>query len=61
MRHLGGGPDRVAKVVQRALETRRPKARYPVTPSARLAMGARRLMGDRAWDAAMRSQFPPPR
>ncbi|MGA9716326.1 MAG: SDR family NAD(P)-dependent oxidoreductase [Aeromicrobium sp.] len=61
MRHLGGGPDRVAKVVQRALETQRPKARYPVTPSARLAMGARRLMGDRAWDAAMRSQFPPPR
>ena len=61
MRHLGGGPDSVAKVVTRALESRRPRTRYTVTPSAKLALAARRVMPDRMWDAAMRTQFPRPR
>jgi len=60
MRHLGGGPDRVAKGVARSLEARRPRIRYTVTPSAKLAIAARRAMPDRLWDAAMRSQFPRP-
>ena len=61
MAKLGAGPEAVAKTIARALEARRPKARYPVTLSARILMGQRRLMPDRIWDIAMRSQFPQPR
>ena len=57
---LGGGPDAVAKVIERALTARRPRPRYKVTASARLALAQRRLVSDRAWDAIMRSQFPQP-
>jgi NADP-dependent 3-hydroxy acid dehydrogenase YdfG len=60
MRHLGGGPDSVAKAIERAITSRRPKARYVVTPSAHLAIFQRRLLPDRAWDAVMGSQFPRP-
>ncbi len=60
MRHLGGGPDAVAKAIERAITARRPKTRYVVTPSARLAILQRRLLPDRAWDAAMKTQFPTP-
>jgi NAD(P)-dependent dehydrogenase (short-subunit alcohol dehydrogenase family) len=61
MRFLGGGPDRVAKVIERALGRRHPPARITVTPSAKVTIGMRRLLPDRAWDAAMRAQFPQPR
>ncbi len=60
MRHLGAGPDAVAKAIQKAITSSRPKTRYVVTPSARLAILQRRLLPDRAWDAAMRTQFPRP-
>jgi NADP-dependent 3-hydroxy acid dehydrogenase YdfG len=60
MRHLGAGPERVAKVIARALTRSRPPARITITPSAKLTIAARRLMSDRAWDGAMRRQFPPP-
>ena len=60
MRHLGGGPDAVAKVIERAITSRRPKPRYKVTASARLAIAQRRLSTDRVWDAMMRTQFTPP-
>jgi len=60
MRRLGGGPDRVAKVIERVLSLRRPPARVAITPSAKLTIAARRLLSDRAWDAAMRRQFPEP-
>jgi NAD(P)-dependent dehydrogenase (short-subunit alcohol dehydrogenase family) len=58
---LGGGPETVARAIERAISSRRPKTRYKVTPSARLALAQRRLLPDRAWDALMRSQFPSPR
>jgi NAD(P)-dependent dehydrogenase (short-subunit alcohol dehydrogenase family) len=61
LRRFGGGPDVVAKVVDRALSRRRPRPRYPVTPSARLMMTQRRLMPDRAWDALMRTTYPRPK
>ncbi len=61
MRHLGGGPDVVAKAIERSIKRRRAPTRVKVTPSARLTIMQRRLMPDRAWDAAMRSQFPQPR
>jgi NADP-dependent 3-hydroxy acid dehydrogenase YdfG len=58
---LGGGPDAVAAVILRALRSRRPRARYRVTPSATLAIAQRRITPDRLWDLAMRAQFPVPR
>ena len=60
MRLLGAGPERVAKVIERAITRRRPPARITITPSAKLSIATRRLLSDRAWDAAMRAQFPQP-
>ena len=59
-RRLGGGPEDVARAIEKAITTRRPKARYPVTLSARVIMGQRRLLTDRMWDGAMGTQFPRP-
>lgn len=59
-RLFGGGPDSVAKVVRKAVEAKRPKARYTVTPSATLGILQRQLTPDRFWDLAMRAQFPVP-
>jgi len=61
MRRLGAGPERVAKAIEKALTRRRPPARITITPSAKLTIGTRRVLSDRAWDAAMRRQFPQPR
>jgi NAD(P)-dependent dehydrogenase (short-subunit alcohol dehydrogenase family) len=61
MRRLGAGPERVAKVIERALARRHPPARITITPSAKLSIATRRLLSDRAWDAAMRAQFPQPK
>jgi NAD(P)-dependent dehydrogenase (short-subunit alcohol dehydrogenase family) len=58
---LGGGPETVARAIERAISARRPKTRYKVTPSARLILAQRRLLSDRAWDAFLRIQFPAPR
>jgi NAD(P)-dependent dehydrogenase (short-subunit alcohol dehydrogenase family) len=60
MRMLGGGPDRVARVIERALGRRRAPTRIAVTPSAKLMITAHSLLSDRAWDTAMRRQFPQP-
>ncbi len=57
---LGGGPDTVARAIEKAISSRRPRTRYKVTPSARMAIATRRLMTDRMWDGAMRSNFPQP-
>ncbi len=61
MRLLGGGPDRVAKTIERTLKRKHPPARITITPSAKIMLGLRRVTPDRAWDAAMRAQFPQPR
>jgi NAD(P)-dependent dehydrogenase (short-subunit alcohol dehydrogenase family) len=61
MRLLGGGPDRVAKVIEKTLRRRRPPTRITITPSAKLTIASRRLCTDRVWDAAMRRQFPQPK
>jgi NAD(P)-dependent dehydrogenase (short-subunit alcohol dehydrogenase family) len=57
---LGGGPETVARAIERAISSRRPRTRYKVTPSAHLILMQRRLLPDRAWDAFMRSQYPSP-
>jgi NADP-dependent 3-hydroxy acid dehydrogenase YdfG len=58
---LGGPPETVAKAIEKAITSRRPKTRYPVTPSARLIMGQRRLLTDRMWDRFVGTQFPRPK
>jgi NAD(P)-dependent dehydrogenase (short-subunit alcohol dehydrogenase family) len=57
---LGGGPEAVAGTIERAISTPRPRARYTVTPSAKLMISARRLLPDRAWDALLRFFYPQP-
>jgi NAD(P)-dependent dehydrogenase (short-subunit alcohol dehydrogenase family) len=57
---LGGGPETVAKAIERAITARRPRTRYPVTASARLFMAQRALLPDRAWDAVVGTSFPRP-
>ncbi|MFC5728233.1 MULTISPECIES: oxidoreductase [Nocardioides] len=57
---FGGPPEDVAKVIEKALTKARPKPRYTVTVSAPAAIAARRVLGDRGWDLAMRAQFPRP-
>jgi NAD(P)-dependent dehydrogenase (short-subunit alcohol dehydrogenase family) len=57
---LGGGPDAVARVIERAIRARWPKSRYRVTLSAVLLLTLRQLMPDRMWDAFLKSQFPVP-
>ncbi|HST39437.1 MAG TPA: short-chain dehydrogenase/reductase, partial [Conexibacter sp.] len=61
LRHFGGGPDRVAKAIAKAISRRRAPTRVVVTPSARTTIPLRRVLPDRAWDAMMRQQFPQPK
>ncbi|MCB0875073.1 MAG: SDR family NAD(P)-dependent oxidoreductase [Solirubrobacterales bacterium] len=57
---LGGEPDDVAKVIERALTAKRPRTRYHVTPSAKIMIGQSHLMTDRIWDRFNATQFPKP-
>jgi NAD(P)-dependent dehydrogenase (short-subunit alcohol dehydrogenase family) len=58
---FAAGPEAVAKVIEKAISSRRPRTRYKVTFGARALMLQRRLSPDRAWDAFLRSQFPQPK
>ena len=58
---LGGGPEVVAKAIEKAISRRRAPARVRVTPSAHLSLLMRRLLSDRAWDSVLRTQFPQPK
>ena len=57
---LADGPEAVAKAIERSLAARRPRTRYVVTAGARLMIGLRRWLPDRAFDAFLRTQFPVP-
>ena len=57
----GAPPEAVARVVERAIRSRRPRPRYPVTASARLMMGLHAVLPDRAFDAMLSTQYPRPR
>jgi hypothetical protein len=54
------GPEVVAKVIEHAITARRPRTRYVITLGARVLIGLRRLLPDRAFDAFLRTQFAPP-
>jgi NAD(P)-dependent dehydrogenase (short-subunit alcohol dehydrogenase family) len=57
---LGGGPEAVAETIERAISAAHPRARYTVTPSARVLISARRLLPDRAWDHLLGLFYPRP-
>jgi NADP-dependent 3-hydroxy acid dehydrogenase YdfG len=57
---LGGGPEAVAKVVEKALTAKHPRARYTVTPSARIFLTQRALLPDALWDRMVGTSFPRP-
>jgi NAD(P)-dependent dehydrogenase (short-subunit alcohol dehydrogenase family) len=57
---LGGRPEVVARVIERAIAARRPRTRYLVTPSARLLVGLRRVLPDRTWDRLLETTYPRP-
>jgi hypothetical protein len=47
----------VAAAIERALGKQRAPTRVPVTPSARLLIGLRRVLPDRAWDRVIGRQY----
>lgn len=53
-------PEEIAAVIQRALDSASPRSRYLIGSTARGLVGAHDLLGDRGWDALLRSQFPTP-
>jgi NAD(P)-dependent dehydrogenase (short-subunit alcohol dehydrogenase family) len=57
---LGGGPETVAKAIEKAITAKRPRTRYPVTPSAWLLMAQRKVMPDRLWDKVLGSSYSRP-
>lgn len=60
MGRFAAGPEAVARVIERAISADRPRTRYPVTAAARILMGLRRWLPDRAFDGFLRTQFAPP-
>ena len=59
-RLLAGDAEDVAAVIERAVSARRPRARYRVTVPSRLLPAIRGTLSDRAFDAFLRTQAPPP-
>jgi NAD(P)-dependent dehydrogenase (short-subunit alcohol dehydrogenase family) len=57
---LAGPPEAVAERIERAINAKRPRARYTVTPSARALLTLRAVLPDRGWDAMLGSSFPRP-
>jgi NAD(P)-dependent dehydrogenase (short-subunit alcohol dehydrogenase family) len=57
---LAGTPDDVARVIAKAIAKENPRPRYTVAGSAKLLLGQRALLSDRAWDRFLRSNFPSP-
>jgi NAD(P)-dependent dehydrogenase (short-subunit alcohol dehydrogenase family) len=54
---LGGDADDVAIAIEKALGKSRAPSRVPVTASARVLMGLRRVLPDRAWDKVVGQSF----
>lgn len=54
---LATGPEAVAAVIVKALESPRPRSRYVVTAAAKVMINLRRFGGDRVWDATVRKQY----
>ena len=61
MGRLAADADAVAQAIESAITASRPKTRYVITAAAHVMMSLRRWLGDRGWDAMMRTQFPQPK
>ena len=57
---FGGDPDAVAKAVEKAITRRTAPIRVRVTPSARMLIAQRRMMGAGMWDRFLATQFTRP-
>lgn len=57
---LGGRPEAVARAIERALNAKRPRTRYLVTPSAWVLVGLHAALPDRLWDRMLESSYPRP-
>ena len=57
---LGGPPEAVAERIEDALNAKRPRARYTVTPSARALLTLHAVLPDRGWDSVVGASFPRP-
>lgn len=57
---LAGVPDDVAEVIEKAIVSKSPRARYTVSGSAKLLLTQRKMMSDRTWDWFLKSNFPVP-
>ena len=57
---FGGEPDAVAKAVEKAITRRTAPIRVRVTPSARMLIAQRRMMGAGMWDRFLATQFTRP-
>lgn len=57
---IAGRPEHVARTIERALSAGRPRPRYRVTPVAHVLPKLRVLLGDRGFDALMRTQIKAP-
>lgn len=55
------GPETVARVILKAVESRNPRPRYVVTFGAKSMRIVRTLLPDRAFDTVLRTQFPHPK
>jgi short-subunit dehydrogenase len=54
---LSAPPETVAKVIEHAITTTKPRPRYVITPAAKALVHTRRLLGARVFDAYLRMQF----
>jgi NAD(P)-dependent dehydrogenase (short-subunit alcohol dehydrogenase family) len=57
MKAFAAPPEAVARVIERAISSRRPRPRYVVTAAARILLGLKWLLPDRAFDSVMRMQL----
>jgi NAD(P)-dependent dehydrogenase (short-subunit alcohol dehydrogenase family) len=60
MARFAAPPDAVADVIEKSIMAANPKTRYKITLAARVLMGLKSVLPDRAFDAFLRTQFPPP-
>ncbi|MEU9127991.1 oxidoreductase [Kitasatospora sp. NPDC048540] len=54
---LSAPPETVAKVIEQAVRSPRPRTRYLVTPAAKALVHTRRLFGARVFDGFLRMQY----
>lgn len=57
---MGSSPAKIARVIERAITSSRPKPRYRIGMDARSVIVLRRLLPDRLFDAFLRTQYPRP-